>query len=39
MEVIHLSGLFLVVKGEPFQRRSQATELQDKKDWLEVNNN
>ena len=39
MEVIHLSWLFLVVKGEPFQIRSQPTELQDKKDWLEVNNN
>ena len=39
MKVIHLPWLFLVVKGEPFQIRSQSTELQDKKDWLEVNNN
>ena len=38
MEVIHLSWLFLVVKSEPFQIRSQPTELQDKKDWLEVKN-
>ena len=31
--------IIFVVKGEPFQMRSQPTELQNKKDWFEVNNN
>ena len=31
--------IIFVVKGEPFRMRSQPTELQNKKDWFEVNNN
>ena len=31
--------IIFVVKGEPFQIRSQPTESQNKKDWFEVNKN